>query len=121
MMSGEIQVIPLNSLNIRNEIRRSSFNFSYSHSFTEKNKTALENENAEIASDLQRISQLKQDSERKTRNLEQQLNEGNAVRAAQDEKISKLEGSTNKLQKECDQLTNQIEEIETKAAGLEVV
>ena len=55
------------------------------------------------------------------RNLEQQLNEGNAVRAAQDEKISKLEGSTNKLQKECDQLTNQIEEIETKAAGLEVV
>ena len=69
---------------------------------------------------MQRISQLKQDSERKARNLEQQLNEGNAVRAAQDEKISKLESSTNKLQKECDQLTNQIEEIETKAANLDV-
>ena len=69
---------------------------------------------------MQRISQLKQDSERKARNLEQQLNEGNAVRATQDEKISKLENSTNKLQKECDQLNNQIEEIESKAANLDV-
>lgn len=86
----------------------------------EKNKSALENENAEIAADLQRVSQLKADMDRKARNLEQQLSEANAVRMAQDENLGKLESSCAKYQKECEQLNQAIEEVEGKAGNLEV-
>jgi len=85
----------------------------------EKNKLALENENAEIAADLVRVSQLKTEVERKARNFEQQLNEANAVRMAQDENLSKLESSCAKYQKECEQLNAQIEEVEGKAGNLD--
>ena len=80
----------------------------------------MENENAEIASDLQRVSQQKQDLERKAKNFETQLNEANIVRATQDGSLEKLESTCSKLQHECDTLNQQIEEVESKAGNLEV-
>lgn len=80
----------------------------------------MENENAEIAADLQRVSQLKAEVERKAKNFETQLNEANAVRHSQQDSIAKMEGTCTKLQRECDTLNSQLEEIETKAANLEV-
>lgn len=93
--------------------------FKRSKQALEKNKGALESENSEIMQDLNRISQQKQDIERKAKNLETQLNESNAMRMGQEENISKLDQNLQKAQRECDALNQQLEEVETKAAGLE--
>jgi len=85
----------------------------------EKNKGSLESENAEIMADLTRISQQKQDIERKAKNIEAQLAESNAIRMGNEENISKLDQNLQKAQRECDTLNQQLEEIETKAGALE--
>ena len=80
----------------------------------------MESENAEIMQDLQRISQQKQDLERKGKNFETQLTEANAVRVSQEDNITKLDSSLQKAQRECETLNQQLEEIESKAAALDV-
>ncbi|XP_065659055.1 myosin-10 [Hydra vulgaris] len=102
-----------------NELQDQLDQFKKGKNALEKNKTALENENAEIAADLQRVSLLKQESDRKAKNFEAQLSEANAIRMGQEEMISKLDGQCAKLTKECDSLNQQIDEVESKAANLE--
>ena len=47
----------------------------------EKNKNSLESENAELASDLQRVSSMKADAEKKNKSLDNQVNELTMIRA----------------------------------------
>ena len=93
---------------------------SYFLRLIEKTKGTLESENAEITADLQRISQQKQEGERKMKNMEAQLNELNATRLTQDDTLTRLDANLQKAQRECDNLNQQLEEIEGKAATLEV-
>jgi myosin protein heavy chain len=86
---------------------------------TEKAKGQLENENAELTEDLQRVSQQKQEGDRKNKNMEAQLNELTATRLSQDDQLTKLEATLTKSLKECDNLNQQLEDIEAKAAAVE--
>ena len=97
------------------------FLFTYFCVFlTEKTKTHLESENSEITADLQRITQQKQEGDRKIKNMESQLTELSATRVTQDETLTRVDANLQKAQRECDNLNQQLEEIETKAASLEV-
>ncbi|XP_065065923.1 myosin-10-like isoform X1 [Rhopilema esculentum] len=96
-------------------------NMKRARSTLEKNKTILEEENAELAQELQRVTGGKSESERKAKSLEQQLNEANTARFTNEESIQRLEGQAAKSAREVDNLNAQLEEVESRCSNIERV
>ncbi|XP_066910591.1 myosin-10-like [Clytia hemisphaerica] len=116
---GQMASLRTKHNNLVEELNNQLDQFKRTKTSLEKNKNSLESENAELASDLQRVSSMKADAEKKNKSLDNQVNELTMIRAEQEESITKLDSTCGKLQKECDSLNGALEDIESKAANLE--